>query len=73
MKLQIQQRSADHWKVYQRGLFAGEIRINGSATFTPSSSSPPNLTLEDLHTLARFIRRKTRKPCSTSLQQTVTE
>ena len=68
MKLQIQQRSSDHWKVYQRGLFAGEIRTN---VFTPSSSMPPNLTLEDLHTLARFIRRRSRKPC-TSLPQTAT-
>jgi len=75
MTLQIQQRAPDHWKVYRHGLFVGEIRITGyaifrdgttlptppEATFTPSSANPPNLTLQDLHTLARFLRRRTRK------------
>ncbi len=60
MKLEIKQRSADNWKVYQHGIFAGEIRIDESTTFTPSSASPPNLTLADLYTLARFIRRRQR-------------
>lgn len=65
LKLHILQRSPDHWKVYQHGLFAGEIQIEDRpATYTPSSSAPPNLTLDDLHTLARFIRRRTRKPCT---------
>lgn len=59
MTIEIKQRSADRWKVYQHGIFSGEI--DESMTFTPSSSSPPNLTLSDLQTLARFIRRRQRR------------